>query len=151
MHIESVASHPFVAGLRDDDLAFLASVAEARGYESGVAVFTAGEPAEHFYLIDEGRVVLELLARDRHVPMTIQSLRDGDVLGVSWLFEPYRWEFTARATRFVTAFEIPAEPVRRRMRQDPVFGNEMLWRFSKLFASRLHATRRRLLDYLPVA
>lgn len=150
MEVEAVAGHPFVAGLRDADLAFLATQAEPRGYEAGVDIFTAGGPAEHFYLLEQGRAVLELLARDRHVPMTIQSLRDGDVLGVSWMFEPYRWTFTARATTFVTAIEVRAEPVRRRMREDPIFGNEMLWRFSELFASRLQATRLRLLDYLPV-
>jgi CRP-like cAMP-binding protein len=85
------------------------------------------------------------------VPLAIQSVKAGDVLGVSWMFEPYRWAFTARATRFVTAIEIAAGPVRERCREDPIFGNEILWRFAQLFASRLQATRRRLLDYLPIS
>ena len=30
-------------------------------------------------------------------PITLQTLADGEMLGWSWLFPPYRWQFDARA------------------------------------------------------
>ena len=55
-----------------------------------------GEPAERFYLIRHGMVALEVDAPGRG-PLVIETLDEGEVVGWSWLFAPYRWAMDGRA------------------------------------------------------
>ena len=77
-----------------------------------------GEPADRFFLIRTGAVALEVArarprrARDR------DAASSGEVVGWSWLFEPYRWQLDARALEPMRADRLrrrlPARQVRRR-------------------------------------
>ena len=59
----------------------------ATHFESGQVIFRAGEPANGFYLIESGKVVLEEPHSDGE-PMMIDVVSDGEPLGWSWLFCP---------------------------------------------------------------
>ncbi len=58
-------------------------------FEPGEFIFREGQAADSFYLIRQGHVALEIVAPDQG-PITIETLDEGDVLGWSWLFPPYR-------------------------------------------------------------
>ena len=88
-------SHPFLEGLTPEHLVVLADCAMQTGFPSGQVVFREGEIANRFYLILVGHVDLEAEIRGRQ-PVTVDSVEAGDVLGWSWLFPPYTWNFTAR-------------------------------------------------------
>jgi hypothetical protein len=60
-------------------------------FEPGQFVFREGEEANQFYLIRHGKVTSEIHAPPRG-SIIIQTLGEGDVLGWSWLFPPYRWK-----------------------------------------------------------
>jgi hypothetical protein len=76
----------------------------------------------------------------------IESLPPASVLGWSWLFPPYAWQFGATAVGNTSAIEFDAEQVRRACDADPALGYELLRRFVQVVVDRLQSTRVRLLD-----
>ena len=65
------------------------------------------EAADAFYVIRRGAVALETFVPQRG-PVTIETLHEGDLLGWSWLFPPYRTAFDARAIGEVHAIRSTA-------------------------------------------
>ena len=78
--------------------------------------------------------------------VTIETIDDGDVVGWSWLFPPYRWHFDARALDVVRAVAFDGACLRGKCDDDHAFGYELLDRFSPVMLERLQATRLQLLD-----
>jgi len=66
-------------------------------FEAGQKIFESGSPANRFYLILAGEVVLESELAEPGVMLPIQTLGPGDNLGWSWLFPPYLIHLSARA------------------------------------------------------
>ena len=85
----------------------------------------------------------DLLGRE---PITVETVSEGDVLGWSWLFAPYKWTFDARALELTRVIALDAVCLRGKCEEDAHFGYEMLKRFSEIVVQRLQATRLQLLD-----
>lgn len=142
----ALADHPFVAGLGEDDLMKLAACVVGRSeWRPGEAVLTRGEPADVFHLIVDGRIAIEI-RKPGSTPHTIQTLHGGNLLGWSWLHEPYRWAFDARAAATTTAITLDAALVRNTIEADPAFGLAIVIRVLDAIVSRLEATRLQVLD-----
>jgi len=147
--VESViADHPFLRGLKPEHLRLLADSAMRMHYEAGELIFREGEQANRFYLIEQGRVSLELHRRDE-APAAVQVIGPGDVLGWSWLFPPYYWHFDARVLEPMTAVFFYGTRLREQCEQDPAFGYEMMKRMTQVVIHRLQATRQQLLNARP--
>lgn len=93
-----VAAHPFLLGLNEHHVRLLADCAVRVAFEADQVLFREGETANRFYLIERGEVVLESNTAGGEA-IVIDTIGDGDLLGWSWLFAPYVWRFTARATK----------------------------------------------------
>lgn len=140
-----LAEHPFFAGLEPKDLELIAGCATNVRFAAGDKVFSEGEEADHFYVIRFGRVATEIRAPGRG-PIAIQTLDEGDVLGWSWLFPPYRWAHDARALDLVRAVAFDGACLRRKCDEDPRLGYELMKRFAQVIIERLGNTRLQLLD-----
>jgi CRP-like cAMP-binding protein len=90
-------------------------------------------------------VAVETFAPNRG-PIVIQTLRDGDLLGWSWLIAPYRRRFDARAVELTRAIAIDGQCIRGRCEEDHHFGYELMKRVTHVMDKRLQATRLQLLD-----
>jgi CRP-like cAMP-binding protein len=77
--------------------------------------------------------------------MPIQTIGPGDVLGWSWLFPPYYWNFDARALEPTTAIFFYGTRLRDECEQDKALGYELMKRMTAVAIQRLQATRRQLL------
>jgi CRP-like cAMP-binding protein len=129
--------HPFLKGLTEKHLALLTGCAENLRFEANQYLFEAGGPAEHFYLVREGRVALEL-PRARHgKAMVLQTVDAGGVVGWSWLVPPYEWHFSARAVEPVMALRFDGKCLRVKAQKDRDFGYEVYRRFLGVVAQRL--------------
>jgi len=141
----ALATHPFLHGMSREQLAVLAGAASDVMFPAGRRLFEDGGNAGHFWLIQSGQVTLDL-----QVPgqgrMKIESIGMGELLGWSWLFPPYRWAFGAVAANPVKAFEFGAPTVRASCASDPGLGYELTTRLARVVASRLQATRVRLIS-----
>jgi CRP-like cAMP-binding protein len=140
-----ISAHPFFAALTDQQRAALAADGKAVTFTSGQRLFDEGGSADRFWLIEDGRIALDLRVPGRG-DQIVETLASGTVLGWSWLNPPYRWHFGAVARAATTAIEFDAPAVRRRCDADPAFGYAALRSFTPVIAERLQATRLRLLD-----
>ena len=140
-----IAEHPFFQDMKRDYLQLLVSCASNVRFKPGQFIFREGEGADHFYLIRQGSVALEINDPSRG-PIPIQTVGEGDVLGWSWIFPPYRWHFDARAHELMRAVALDGKCLRKKCDEDPVLGYEMMKRFARIMMNRLQATRLQLLD-----
>ena len=123
-----VGEHPFFAGLDKDTIALIAGCTRSVVFSAGQTIAHEGDPADEFFLIRHGRVALDLSAPGRGA-ITIQTIREGEVAGMSWLIPPYRWTSGARAIEAVRAIGIDARCLRRKCDADSAFGYTMMMRF----------------------
>jgi CRP/FNR family transcriptional regulator, cyclic AMP receptor protein len=142
---ELVSNHPLLEGLPGETVAHVAGCAKNVAVGPGELLLAEGQQADTFYLLRRGRVSLEVRAPGRG-PLVIETLGPGSVVGWSWLYPPYRWEFDARATEPVGAIAVDALCLRTKAEADPAFGYELMKRFASVMLDRLQATRVRLLD-----
>ncbi len=83
-------------------------------------------------------------------PITIATLEKDDVLGWSWVVEPYYWHLDARAVEPTRAIALDGKCLRTKCEENHDLGYELLKRFVHLVEKRLEATRLQLLDvYAP--
>lgn len=140
-----IREHPFFQGLEERHIRIVAGCARNVRFEEGQVVFREGEPANEFFLIREGQVAVDVMIPHRGFT-TVQTAGAGDVLGWSWLFEPYRWHFDARAQRPTRALAFDGKCLRGKCEEDHDLGYEFFQRFTRLVIERLEATRLQLLD-----
>ncbi len=142
---EIIKEHPFFKDLQEKYVKLLAGCASNVRFSAGEYIFKEGGKADKFYLIKSGKVSIEIYSPERG-SIIIQTLREGDVLGWSWLYPPYRWHFDARALELTRAIALDAECLRRKCEEDKEFGYELLKRFSQIIIQRLQSARLQLLD-----
>ena len=78
--------------------------------------------------------------------MRIDTRGEGEVVGWSWLMQPYRWHFDARALDTVRALAFDGECLRGKLEHDHELGFQLLSRFSTILVEQIEQTRLRLLD-----
>jgi CRP-like cAMP-binding protein len=137
-------AHDF-AGLDPRYLELIAGCGRTARFAAGARLFRAGDAADQFYLVRHGTVALELYAAG-HQPLTIATLHDGEIAGFSWLFEPYRWMFDARAVADTSAIAFDAVCLRGKCDADHELGYQLMRRFAGVSLGRLQATRLQLVD-----
>jgi len=142
---EIIAGHPFLKGLSPHQIRILSDCAMFTKFEPGELIFREGDPANRFYLIQKGKVILESQAGGRgRTP--IQTVEAGEVLGWSWLFPPCYWHFDARAVEPTEALFFYGTPLREECENDHDLGYEFVKRMAEVMMKRLQATRRHLLN-----
>ena len=140
-----LSEQPFFRDMKRQHLAMLAASAMPTQFAAGQLVFCEGEIANRFYLIQRGKVLLQVpQAEGRAVP--IQVLGDSDVLGWSWLFPPFYWHFDARALEPTNAIFFYGTRLRDQCEADHDFGYELMKRVAQVLIHRLQATRAQLLE-----
>jgi len=146
MNVDELSSHTDAfTDFSAEPFAFLASVAEDIRWYQGDIVFEEDQQADTFYVITAGRIGLELTAAARP-PIVIQTLGPGDLLGLSWLFPPYRWNWRARATVDTTAIAFDAMAARERLSEHAELQHEMCALVAQQALKRLHGSRTQLLN-----
>nr|WP_234434713.1 cyclic nucleotide-binding domain-containing protein [Streptomyces flavovirens] len=81
-------------------------------------LFKEGGYADRFWIIRTGTVTLDVEVPGKQ-PAVVDSVNAGELLGWSWLFEPYQWHFGAETMTRVRAHEFDAATVRMLMDADP--------------------------------
>jgi CRP/FNR family cyclic AMP-dependent transcriptional regulator len=137
--------HPFFKGMPGVFCDLICDCATIEQFEAGAYVFHEGDPANHFYLIRHGKVALEIKAPERG-SIVVQTVRAGEILGVSWLVPPYRLTCDAKAVELTRTITVNAACLREKCDEDHDFGYEMMQRFMPIMVQRLNATRLQLLD-----
>lgn len=142
---ELMREAPLFADMRSDRLQLLAGCGQNVQFREGETLFREGDAADVFYLLRHGSITLETYVPSRG-PITIETLKAGDVVGWSWAFPPYRWHFDSRALSLVRAVQFDAVCLRGKLEEDSALGFDLMSRFAQVLQQRLRWTRMRLLD-----
>ncbi len=140
-----LAESGFFAGLDDTHVAALADAASPLEADREHYLFRQDTRADTFYLILEGEVSVEVPAVFGQ-PLVLQTLGGGEVLGWSWLFEPHRWHFDARAVVPTRALSFDGEALRQWCEKDAAFGYAIMKLFARLMKERLEAARLKIME-----
>ena len=139
-----VALHPFLAGMSCSQLALLTDCAIAVHFKKGQTILRESDFANRFYLIESGRVVLES-GESLGEPVMVDTIGPGDLLGWSWMFQPYVWHFTARAAEPTEAIFFYGTILREYCERDHSLGYELFKRITPVMLRRLQAARKKML------
>ena len=142
---ETLKNHPFLKEIPTQYLDLFATNAATQTFKVGEYVFEESDEANEFYLIINGEVALEIFTKESG-PTTIQFIRDGEILGWSWLVAPHHWRFDARVAKPTTALVLDGKFLRQQCEQDHSFGYVLLKQLSRVIGQRLEVTRIRLLQ-----
>lgn len=146
MVTKQLGAHPFALGALAGDVEVLARFAQPVDFAAGEAIFSAGEKARRFYLIRSGIVALQIETPAHASPRILQSVHEGSVLGWSWLFEPYQWQFDAVCETPVRALAVDGQALMTHCDEDPALGYRLMQRIAETMADRLNAARIRILE-----
>lgn len=142
---ELIAGSETFEGMAREHLELIAGCAHVERVAAGTVLLREGEPADRFFLIRRGRVALELHPPGRG-PLVVQTLHEGEVLGWSWLFAPYRWSLDARALEDGSVLSFDGVCLRGKAEADHELGYELMKRFAANLIARLQDTRMQLID-----
>ncbi|MGO9972164.1 MAG: Crp/Fnr family transcriptional regulator [Solirubrobacteraceae bacterium] len=142
---ELIAEAPVFAGLKHEYLQLIASWARLVDVEPDEYVLREGERAQTFYLVRRGAIALEVRGAGRNA-LVVDTKHDGDVVGWSWLFAPYRWQFDCRTTEPCSLVAIEGARLRDECEDDHELGYQLMRRFAGALQQTLQGTRRQLLD-----
>ncbi len=143
--IETIADSRLLAHLAAEEIDLLATTAHEARYSAGEVIFNEDEEANTFYIVREGKIGLELTSPRRR-PIVIQTLGHGDLVGLSWMFPPYRWSWRARAIEDTSAVAFDAVAVRRQCETDSHLALVVLRIVADQAVARLHSSRTQMLD-----
>lgn len=140
-----VALHPFLAGMNRAQLVLLADCAVSVRFEPGDIILSEGGQADRIFLIETGKVILES-GRDYGERVVVDTIGAGDLLGWSWMFAPYVWQFTARAVEPTRAIFFAGPVLREYCERDHSLGYELLKRLTAVMNRRMQNARRKMLN-----
>src|SRR3989338_3513096 len=128
-------NHPFFKGLKAEYVDLISSYSNIDSFKSGEYIFKEGDAAEKFYIISKGKVNIEIQMPNSH-PFSLQSLREGDVLGWSWFIAPHQWRFSSRAVEKTELIVIDGNPLKKACETNHDLGYEIYKRLVGIFIQR---------------
>lgn len=147
VNITALAAQPFLKGLSTEQIELLANESMPAEFKTDELIFKEGSPANRFYIILSGEVILESpcpKCDDERGTVQVETIGAGSVLGWSWLFAPYYSHFDARAVSPVKAIFFYGTRLREQCENDHELGYQLMKRAAEIFIERLQATRIKL-------
>jgi len=136
-------AHSFFKDLPAQYFDFILGCASHIVFKDGDVILKEGEQADKFYLIRSGRVAIYI---DQPQEISIETIKEGDILGWSWLIPPYHYRFSAKAVENTRVVALDGKCLREKCEKNPDLGYELLKRIIGVLTERLEATRVQLLD-----
>lgn len=143
--VAMIALQPFFKGLSESHLRLLAESAMVTEFKAGQWIYRQGDPANRFYLILEGKVLIESKVKDRGM-VPIRTLGPGEDLAWAWLFPPYYMHFSACAIEPTRAIFFYGTRLREQCETNHELGYQLMKRIAEVVIHNLNAIQLRLLE-----
>lgn len=140
-----LVDQPLFEGMAPEYINLIAGCGANVRFKQGEQIFKEGDAADFFYLVRHGRVGLDIFVPHRGA-VTIETVKEGEVLGWSWLFPPYKRQYDARAVVLTRAVAFDGKCLRGKSEENKEFGYDLMKRFAQVMIDRLHHVRIQLLD-----
>jgi CRP/FNR family cyclic AMP-dependent transcriptional regulator len=143
--IDVLKSSTVFRQLNEEQWQKLASIASVENYPAGTVLYKEGDPAAKFYIVEKGKIILDMKAElGPHQPpmqFTVDVIAKGDAIGWSVLIEPHIYTLSALCIEDTKLIGMEAEKLRGLLIQNNGLGFEIMKATAKLIASRLKHTR----------
>jgi CRP-like cAMP-binding protein len=139
---EILKSFSLFGGLSQPELAGIAKLCRERAYESGSVIFTIGGSATDVYLLETGKVdiQIEFKIHDYEVMATVYTVEKGEIFGWSALVPPHRLTASARCEGKADVVMINGKELMDFLEKDRRIGYVVMKNLSALISSRLAST-----------
>lgn len=132
--------------LSDEQIKKMADIASEEFHPAGALVYKEGEPADKFYIVQKGKVVLDMEADiSPEKPPTqvtaVDVVTEGRAMGWSALIHPNIYTLCAFCVEDSSLVAIDAHKLRGLLGRDTALGYEVMSVIAELIASRLTHTR----------
>ncbi|MDH7487187.1 MAG: cyclic nucleotide-binding domain-containing protein [Anaerolineae bacterium] len=145
--VEDLRCCELFSELTDEELGLLVPLCRERVYEAGETIFSAQETAEELYILQEGRVALQIQLRsavERSGDVTIEEVKPGHIFGWSSVVKQQRFTATARALERTKVCAIPAGELNALFSQHTHIGFVVMKQLANVISPRLRHTRDEL-------
>lgn len=133
------------ATLSNDELERIASSASEKQYEAGTTIFHEGENADELFMLQEGKVALQMTLKDNHGVthrrMSVYVVSANEVFGLPAAIAPYTHTVTAVCLQNAKVLAINGNDLRWLLQNNPSTGFNVLEGIIKIVVSRLEETR----------
>jgi CRP/FNR family transcriptional regulator, cyclic AMP receptor protein len=138
---ELIRGTELFAQLDEDALDQVAAAVVPRELRRGDVIFVEGAPAEHLYVVEDGRIAMASRSDDGRESV-FALMERGDLFGEMPLLDGLGRSAEARALEPSEVMEIPYAPVREVFERQP----ELLWGVVALLSSRVRSMDAALAD-----
>ncbi|MFW6056385.1 MAG: cyclic nucleotide-binding domain-containing protein [Chloroflexota bacterium] len=131
-------------GISDEELEMvLSSVVRVQEFPEGKVIFSENEESTNMYVVDSGRVNLDIEAiPDTHVQ--VASLTRNSVFGWETLVPPYKYTSTAKAVTGSNLIELDGNKMRSLCETHPDICARVMERVVRIAADQLASTRQQM-------
>lgn len=136
--IDALRDSELFAGLKDDELALVGSVARSARVPAGTRVFGLGEAAQSVLLVQSGTVALTLpvVLRGETRDVTLEEKSDGAVLAWSALVPPYKLTLGATARTETVLVQLERTALERLFAERPALQARISMNLNTVIAGR---------------
>jgi len=141
---ETLASSELFKGLTEEELDRVASVSRVEIYEGGAILFTEGSAAEDLYIIELGKVAMDMSlsgSPGMGKQATVETMTKGGGCGWSALSGTPVYTLTARAIEPVRVIAIDGGRLYNLLKEDPYLGYRIMSRMATAISARLRNIR----------
>lgn len=149
---QALSKSTIFAHLTDDELERIADLCREQVYEAGATIHEEGAAAQDLYIVQDGKVVLELelelqpYASPRRT--TIEVVTKGEAFGWSSLVEPHIRTLSAKCLERTRLLVFKGSELMELFDSKPHIGYKIMTDIAKLVGSRLRDTRQKLMSFL---
>ncbi|MBI4321775.1 MAG: Crp/Fnr family transcriptional regulator [Chloroflexi bacterium] len=141
---------PLFDSLSEADIERFAAISLPQEWGAGVTIFAEGEPAKNLYVLERGKVALQMQLPSTQPQVsrkiTVDVVIKGEVLGWSAVVQPFVYTMTAVCLETTRALAIDSFKFRNLLKADHRLGYEVLSQLIGVVASRLNETRYLLIS-----
>ena len=151
---QALAGSQLFEGLPDGELDKITRLCREEVYEAGATIFTEGEVAKDLYIVEDGKVVLEMMIRlgpGSGRRGSIDVITKGQAFGWSAIAESHILTMSARCMEKSKVIALDGVGLRRLLEEDSHMGHKVMKRLVGLVSSRLRHTRDTLAHILSIA
>lgn len=142
---ELLKSNPVFHSFPDAFIDELNECAWEMEFEADQYLFWTGQEAKYMYILRDGAVSLQAYTPEKG-PITIETLGNGDIVGWSWLFPPYKWHLDAKAEKPTHAMVLDGRCIEGKCVANHELGYHLMKCINRIMLDRLIATRLRMID-----
>ena len=144
---EELRTVDFLNGLDEQQRKQFRSLGSVENYESGAVIFTQGEDARKFYLLERGQVAVTSEITER-VRFPIRMISPGYAFGWSALVPPHRYTTTASVPVKASLLAFEREALLSTMRANAALGLALMQHVAATVGSRLRTLQLTLAGLL---